>query len=75
MLLRYDIRLKQGPVGAWAVRVPYADAANASSWAAEALMWNVIKGYLSADAMGDLAPQSPLTASALWSITDKLTAK
>lgn len=75
MLLRYDIRLKQGPVGAWAVRVPYADAANASSWAAEALMWNVIKGYLSADAMGDLSPLSPLTASALWSITDKLTGK
>ena len=54
-----------GPVGAWAVRVPYADAANASTWAADALMWNVIRGYLSPDAAGNFAPQTPLTAAAL----------
>lgn len=65
MLLRADTAAKAGPAGAWAVRVPYADAANASTWAADALMWNVIRGYLSPDAAGNFAPQAPLTAAAM----------
>ncbi len=65
MLLRYDQARKQGPVGAWAVGVPYTDAANTSTWAADALMWNVKQGYLAPDAAGNFAPQAPLTTAAM----------
>ena len=65
MLLRYDVAREQGPSGAWATRVPYTDAANASAWASEAMMWNVLKGYLSADASGNFRPQGNLTAADL----------
>ncbi len=65
MLLRYDTARNAGPSGAWAVAVPYTDAANASSWALEALMWNVIREYLVTDSMGNFNPQAILTAAEL----------
>ncbi len=65
MLLRYDIARGAGPVGAWAVGIPYTDAAKGSAWASEALMWNVIRGYLPPDDAGRLNPQSILTREQL----------
>ncbi len=72
MLMRFDASRDKGPSGAWAVRVPYTDAANVSEWASEGLMWNVIKGYLSADDAGNFNPQGNLTAAALESAVEKL---
>lgn len=65
MLMRYDTARGAGPVGAWAVRVPYTDAANVSTWASEALMWNTIRDYLPADSGGNFRPQAVLTAGEL----------
>lgn len=62
MLLRYDISRDAGPQGAWAVALPYTDAVMGSPWAAEALMWNVVRGYLLPDDGGNLSPQANLTA-------------
>lgn len=45
--------------------VPYADAANTSVWAAQALMWNAIRGYLPPDDGGNFTPQATLTAAEL----------
>ncbi len=61
--LNYDCCAKRGPEGQWAVRVPYTDLASASAWATDALMWNVIRGYLAADESGAFHPQAPLTAA------------
>ena len=65
MLLRYDNARGAGPEGSWAVAVPYADAANTSVWAAQALMWNAIRGYLPPDDGGNFTPQATLTAAEL----------
>ena len=72
MLLRYDMSRHAGPEGAWAVALPYTDAAAGSGWAAEALMWNVLKNYLPADDGGNLNPQSPLTATQLEEALSRL---
>lgn len=60
ILMNYDAARAQGPVGDWAVRVPYTDLADVSAWAADAVMWNVIKGYLPAGET--FQPQAALTA-------------
>lgn len=65
MLLRYDNARGAGPEGSWAVAVPYTDAANTSVWAAQALMWNAIRGYLPPDDGGNFDPQATLTAAEL----------
>ena len=65
MLLRYDTARGAGPEGSWGVRVPYTDAADTAAWASEALMWNVIRGYLLPDGGGRLKPQSALTVADL----------
>lgn len=65
MLLRYDMARGAGPVGAWAVGIPYTDAVNGSAWASEALMWNVIREYLPPDDAGRLNPQALLTCEQL----------
>ena len=57
------------------VRVPYADAADSNSWAAEALMWNVIKGYLTPNAEGKLRPQDKLLLCELEDMTADLLAR
>ena len=67
-LLRFDVARGVGPKGAWAVPVPYTDAIDVSTWAADAVMWNVIQGYLPADAEGDIDPQSSLTGAELAAI-------
>ena len=68
MLLRYDNARGAGPEGSWAVAVPYTDAANTSVWAAQALMWNAIRGYLPPDDGGNFDPQATLTAAELDAI-------
>ena len=75
MLLRYDISRGAGPQGAWMVGLPYTDAAKSSGWAAEALMWNVIQGYLSPDDGGNLNPQDSLTAIQLADALERLGAE
>lgn len=76
MILRYDRLRGVGPVGSdWMVRVPYADAADSNSWAAEALMWNVIKGYLTPNAEGKLRPQDKLLLCELEDMTADLLAR
>jgi len=73
MILRYDRSRGMGPTGSdWMVRVPYADAADSNSWAAEALMWNVIKGYLTPNAEGRLRPQDKLLLCELEDMTADL---
>jgi len=72
MLLRYDISRGKGPLGFWAVALPYTDAAAGSTWAAESLMWNVTKGYLTADESGAFRPQDSLTVSQLFDLLPRL---
>ncbi len=63
ILMNYDLSRGQGPVGEWAVHIPYTDLADVSAWATDAVMWNVIKGYLAADEGGAFRPQAALTAA------------
>ena len=63
MFLRFDRYRGQGPSGDWAAALPYTDAADGSPWAAEALMWNVVRQYLLPDAAGNLRPQASLNAA------------
>lgn len=73
MILRYDRARGVGPTGSdWMVRVPYADAADSNPWAAEALMWNVIKGYLTPNAEEKLRPQDKLLLCELGDMTADL---
>ena len=72
MLLRFDLARNMGPSGSWAVGVPYTDATEISAWASEAIMWNVIRGYLSDDEQGYFRPQDPLTSMELDGILEKL---
>lgn len=72
MLLRFDLARDRGPTGSWAVAVPYADATEISAWASEAVMWNVIRGYLLEDDGGNFRPQADLTALELDRILKNL---
>lgn len=72
MLLRFDLARDRGPTGSWGVAVPYADATEISAWASEAVMWNVIRGYLLKDDGGNFRPQATLTALELDRILGNL---
>lgn len=72
MLLRFDLARDRGPTGSWAVAVPYADATEISAWASEAVMWNVIRGYLLEDDGGNFRPQAELTVMELDRILGNL---
>lgn len=72
MLLRFDLARNRGPLGSWAVAVPYTDATAISAWASEAIMWNVIRSYILEDDGGNFRPQAPLTALELEGILEKL---
>lgn len=72
MLLRYDLARNMGPSGSWAVAVPYTDATEISAWASEAIMWNVIRGYLPDNEEGNFCPQAAVTALELEGIMEKL---
>lgn len=72
MLLRFDIARGKGPEGSWATAVPYTDAANVASWASEALMWNVLRDYLSPDDGGYFHPWAAVTAAELEGLLEKL---
>lgn len=72
MLLRFDLARNMGPTGSWAVAVPYADATEISAWASEAVMWNVIRGYLLEDDGGNFRPQAALTVLELDRILENL---
>jgi len=65
MFLRFDEALGRGPKGQWAVAVPYSDAVDSNVWAADALMWNVLRGYLTPTAENALRLQEALTAGEL----------
>ena len=72
LLLRFDLARDRGPTGSWAVAVPYADATEISAWASEAVMWNVIRGYLLEDDGGNFRPQEALTVLELDRILGNL---
>ena len=72
MLLRFDLARDMGPQGSWAVAVPYTDATEISAWASEAVMWNVIRGYLPEDEGGNFRPQEALTALELSGILERV---
>ncbi|MDR0906580.1 MAG: S-layer homology domain-containing protein [Oscillospiraceae bacterium] len=47
ILLRYAELIGKGPVGAWAIRLDYADLDEVSDYAASAVMWTTLKGIIS----------------------------
>lgn len=72
MLLRFDLARNRGPMGSWAVAVPYTDATEISAWASEAIMWNVIRNYILEDDGQNFRPQAALTALELEGVLEKL---
>jgi hypothetical protein len=46
ILYRYTEFIGEGPVGAWASRIPFADVADIADYATEAVMWSAQKGII-----------------------------
>lgn len=63
MLMNAAAAQGNGPTGAWAVQIPYADAASISDWALDGVMWNVIQNYIPVGEDGLFVPQGAITAS------------
>lgn len=63
MLMNAATALGKGPVGAWAVRIPYTDAASISSWATDGAMWNVIAQYIPVGEDNLFHPQDTITST------------
>ena len=74
MLMNAATALEKGPTGAWAVQIPYADAASISDWAADGAMWNVIAQYIAVGENNLFNPQGTLTAAEADAMIAALTA-
>lgn len=72
MLFRYDQARGKVPEKDWQVGVRYVDAAKISVWSGEALMWNEVCNYLTADVENYLHPDEWLTAGQLEEVIEKL---
>lgn len=72
MLFRYDQARGKVPEKDWQVGVSYVDAAKISVWSGEALMWNEVCSYLTADVENYLHPDEWLTAGQLEAVIEKL---
>lgn len=74
MLLNAAKAMEKGPVGAWAVRIPYADAADISPWAIEGVMWNVISKMIPVGEDNRFNPAGTITANETQEIIQALKA-
>ena len=74
MLMNAATAQEKGPTGAWAVQIPYADAASISDWAADGAMWNVIAQYIAVGENNLFNPQGTLTAAEADAMIAALTA-
>lgn len=73
MLFRYDqARGKVPERDDWQVGVTYVDAAKISLWSGEALMWNEVRSYLTADVENYLHPNESLTMGQMEEVLEKL---
>lgn len=72
ILLNYCNATGKGPVGAWAVRIPYADSDAISSWAAGAVMWNVIEKLLPVGDDNLFRPAASLSSAELQAVLTNL---
>ncbi|MDR0928898.1 MAG: InlB B-repeat-containing protein [Oscillospiraceae bacterium] len=61
MLLQYAKDRGLGPVGAWAVHVPFSDFADTADGAGEAVMWCYMKGILAGNPDNTLDPAGIIT--------------
>ncbi len=58
MIYRYAVYKGAAPTGAWAIRLDYADLADISDYAAEAVMYCKLKGIMIGDENNNFAPLS-----------------
>ena len=72
VLLGYYNYIGDGPVGAWAIRLGYADLSEASDWAFEGIMFCTIKGLMQSRE-GDLFyPKGEVTFAEIADIMEKM---
>lgn len=74
MLMNAATALEKGPTGAWAVQIPYTDAASISGWAADGVMWNVIAQYITVGEDNAFNPQGTITSTEADAMIAALTA-
>lgn len=74
MLLNAANVMNKGPVGDWAVLIPYTDADTASPWASHAMMWNVISKLVPVDEDNLFDPMGTVTAQEAQAMFEALLA-
>ena len=74
MLLNYAKSVEKGPVGAWAVQLSYADAADIHGWAAEGAMWNLISKLIPVGEDNRFNPNGTLSSADAQAMLDAFTA-
>lgn len=72
ILLNYCNATNRGPVGSWAVRIPYADLDKISPWASSAIMWNVIKKLIPVGEDNLFRPAAPLNSAEVQAVLTNL---
>ena len=61
IIYRYAKFKNQSPTGAWAIKLDYADFADISDWAAEAVMYCKLEGIMQGDENNEFKPKDDAT--------------
>jgi len=71
IMLRYATYKGNGPVGAWAIRLDYADLDQVSDYAAEAVMYCTMKGIMQGKGNNMFAPKDHATRAEFATVLKK----
>ncbi|MDR1061211.1 MAG: S-layer homology domain-containing protein [Clostridiales bacterium] len=74
ILLNYAKYRDKGPVGAWAVRLPFGDVGEISDWAVGSAMWCSMKGIVAGRPGGLFDPQGAATRAEAAAMLHRLSA-